>query len=292
METLNQNETMQTEEKESNSMFYNVEPSFELTKLLDVSDGLNQQIDVLKANNPDLWQTILTKLKVDWTYNSNSIEGSTLTKGDTHFFLTQGLTVEGKPFKDFLDAKNHLEAIDYLYDIVANERPITEGLIKEINYLILSDVQYTPAQDHDGNLVRKKANAGEYKHQPNHVLLANGDIHRYVDPIHVADQMQQLVTWITEHEDTLHPIIIASLAHYNLVRIHPFDDGNGRGARILMNLILMKKGFFPAVIRTEKKRVYLDALNRADSGDINPFIEFIVSELIETQEGVLNDLQM
>ena len=95
---------------------------------------------------------------------------------------------------------------------------------------------------------------------------------------------QELVEWITENENRLHPILVASIIHYNLVRVHAFDDGNGRGARILMNLFLMKHIFFPAVIRTERKRKYLSALQKADRGNIYPFIKFMASELIEIQK--------
>lgn len=269
--------------------YYDTQPTQTLKNLFQKADTLKAQIEEQKNNNQNLWETILQKLKVDWTYNSNSIEGSTLSRGDTHFFLTEGLTVEGKPFKDFLDAKNHSEAIDYLYDIVSNQRPISEGVIKELNALILSGITYTKAQDIEGNPTKKKATPGEYKRLPNHVLLPTGEIHQYVEPIQVQAQMQELVEWI-EQSSELHPIVVASVVHYNLVRIHAFDDGNGRGARIIMNLILMNQGFFPAVIRTEKKRKYLSALHEGDSGDIEPFIHFVATELIETLESVLSDL--
>lgn len=272
--------------------FYNIEQDFEIESLFQITDNLNSKINEIKDENKEVWNTIIQKLKVDWTYNSNSIEGSTLSRADTHFFLTEGLTIEGKPFKDFLDAKNHAEAIDYLFEIVSNQRNISEGLIKELNYLILSGVNYTPAQDEHGRAIKKKATPGEYKKLPNHVLLPDGSIHKYVDPVQVQPQVQELVDWINENEKKLHPILIASIVHYNLVRIHAFDDGNGRGARILMNLILMKHNFFPAIIRTEKKRFYLDALQNADNGDIYPFIKFITQELIDTQEVVINDLEL
>lgn len=271
--------------------YYTQTPTNALENLFQKADRLKAKIEQTKDKNRNLWATILQKLKVDWTYNSNSIEGSTLSRGDTHFFLTEGLTVEGKPFKDFLDAKNHLEAIEYLYEIVSSQRPISEGLIKELNALILAGIRYTEAQDAEGNRVRKRATAGEYKKQPNHVLLPNGEIHRYVEPIHVQAQMQELVTWIEQSQKQLHPIFVASIVHYNLVRIHAFDDGNGRGARILMNLILMNRGFFPAVVRSEKKREYLGCLQKADLGEIEPFISFIASELIETLERVVDDLE-
>jgi Fic family protein len=98
------------------------------------------------------------------------------------------------------------------------------------------------------------------------------------------------VTWVNDSTKQLQPIYVAAVAHYNLVRIHAFDDGNGRGARIFMNLILIKHGFFPVVIRTEKKRKYLEALSEADKGDLTSFIRFITTELIETYEKVLHDL--
>jgi Fic family protein len=286
MDKINKQENLDTRS------FYNIEQDFETESLFQITDNLNNKINEIKNENNEIWETIIQKLKVDWTYNSNSIEGSTLTRGDTHFFLTEGLTIEGKPFKDFLDAKNHAEAIDYLFEIVSNQRAISEGLIKELNFLILSGVNYTSAQDINGNPTKKKANPGEYKKLPNHVLLPDGTIHQYVEPLQVPLQMEELVNWLRENENTLYPILLASIVHYNLVRIHAFDDGNGRGARILMNLILMKHNFFPAVIRTEKKRFYLDALQKADNGDIYPFIKFIANELINTQESVINDLEL
>lgn len=269
---------------------YQVPNTPALNQLLEQADTLHQRLQMAKVQHPELWTTILSKLRVDWTYHTNTLEGSTLSRGETHFFLTEGLTVEGKPFKDFVDAKNHAEAIDFLHEIVSDKRPLSEGLIKEINALLLSGVTYTDVVNDLGQRVKKKAHPGEYKKQPNHVIQADGSIHWYVEPMQVATQMAELINWVNNNENNHHPIIIAAILHYNLVRIHAFDDGNGRGARILMNLILMKKGYFPAVIRTESKRFYLQALQSADEGDIVPFIGFIADELIDTQEKVIADL--
>ena len=270
---------------------YAVPNTAELDSLLASVDRLHAQIQTAKATNPALWPTIVSKLRVDWTYHANALEGSTLSRGETHFFLTEGLTVEGKPLKDFTDAQNHAEAIDYLHDVVANRRPLTEGLIKAFNALLLSGVKYTEAVNAQGQRVKKKAHPGEYKKQPNHVVQADGSIHWYVEPMQVPDHMQTLVHWLNDAIDRHHPLMVAAIAHYHLVRIHPFDDGNGRGARLLMNLILMKQGYFPAVIRTEKKRFYLQALKQADHGDSAPFVRFIADEMIPTQQRVIADLQ-
>jgi Fic family protein len=119
----------------------------------------------------------------------NALEGSTLTKGETYFFLREGLTVEGKPFKDFLDARNHAEAIDYLYQILKDERPMTPGLMKEFNKLLLSGITYTEAINEMGQRVQKPATPGEYKRLPNHVLQLTGQ-YRYTEPLHVPAEMK------------------------------------------------------------------------------------------------------
>lgn len=263
----------------------------ELAERFARADELRHRIDAIKDGDAALWETVVGRLRTDWTYHSNGIEGSTLTRGETHFFLSEGLTVEGRPFKDFVDAKNHAEAVDLLFDVVANKQPITEGLIKEINALLLCGVDFTPAKNALGQASRKRANPGQYKREPNHVEQADGTIHTYVEPVHVKDEMEALVTWINASLNVLHPIHVAAVAHYNLVRIHPFDDGNGRGARILMNLILMHKGYFPAVVRLETKRRYLDALGQADRGVLAPFAQFIADSVITTEESVLEVLE-
>jgi Uncharacterized conserved protein len=117
--------------------FYEQDITPDIESLFNLASSLNDKINALKGSNESLWGIIAQKLKVDWTYHSNSLEGSTLTLGETFFFISQGLTVEGKPFKDFLDAKNHVEAIEYLYEIISNQRGISEHVIKEINALFV-----------------------------------------------------------------------------------------------------------------------------------------------------------
>jgi Fic family protein len=270
--------------------YYTLEVSPMLASMLQHAEMQKNEINTLKQQKPDLWETVREKLRITWTYDSNAIEGSTLSYGDTLFFLREGLTVEGKPFKDFVDAKNHAQAIDFLHDVIANNRPITEGLIKEINALLLKGVDSTPAINERGQRVQKPATPGEYKKQPNHVLQSDGSIHHYIEPLQVPAEMNKLCEWIEAQKGKFHDIAIAALAHYNMVRVHPFDDGNGRGARILMNLILMKAGYPPAIVKNEKRRKYLDALPEADSGNLVPFVEFITSSLAITQEMILEDL--
>ncbi len=271
--------------------YYDLEELSE--KMIDelrLIDRLKYRIDEKKALKKDRWPAIREKLRADWTHDSNAIEGSSLTRGETLFFLKEGLTVEGKPLKDFLDARNHAEAVDWLHDVIARGRPVTPGLIKEMNALLLSGLRFTWAINEHGQKVKKPAAPGQYKRLPNHVLKTDGTIHYYTDPIHTPYEMDALCQWVNDHIDTRHPLIVGATAHYNMVRIHPFDDGNGRGARMLMNLILIKKGFPPAIVRNETRRRYLDALDQADRGDVAPFLIRMAEALTETQKVIIEEL--
>ena len=266
--------------------------SHENELLLAAIEEFNQLYRDVLANDPGLAEAVGKKLKIIWTADSNALEGSTLSRADTFFFLQEGLTVEGKPLKDFLDARNHAEAIDYLMEFITSQRPLTTGFLKEINALLLHGVESTPAIDMFGRRMRRTARPGQYKLQPNHVVQPDGSIHQYVDPLQVEGEMEELVEWINDQQGRRNPVIIAAIAHYNMVRIHPFDDGNGRGARILMNLILMKAGYLPATIRSERRRAYLDAIREADKGLLDEFIAFITGELAETMLLVEKELDI
>lgn len=271
--------------------YYSVKKSGEIESLMQEINDLQDSINTKRPLHPERWSAVNEKLKMEWTYDSNAIEGSTLTLGETIFFLREGLTVEGKPLKDFLDARNHADAIDFMYDVVRNQRPISEGLIKEINALLLKGVEYTDAVEPSGKKIKKKATPGQYKQAPNTVIQLDGTIHEYSDPLHVATEMEELVSWVNENFDDEHGLLTGAVAHYNMVRIHPFDDGNGRGARMLMNLIFIKKELPPAVIRNELRRQYLDALSRSDKGDIEPFVVFVGDALVNTQKLIIEELE-
>ena len=116
--------------------------------------------------------------------------------------MQEGLTVEGKPFKDFLDARNHAEAIDLLFDVVAQKRAISEGLIKEFNALLLAGMQSTPALNSQGQRVQKPATPGQYKSQPNHVLQQDGSIHHHIEPLQVPLEMEQLCDRVNRTEES------------------------------------------------------------------------------------------
>lgn len=258
-----------------------------MVRIIQKIDDLQKKINSHKPFSEEilgLWQE---KLRIDWTYNSNAIEGNTLTYGETAFFLREGLTSEGRPLKDYLEAKNHAEAIDYLLDVIKGDREMTESFIKELHGLLLKDIHFTYAKGGNGQLIKKTLNAGKYKVLPNHVLTISGKIHKYVDPIHVKDEMEKLIKWFNQ-EKAIHIIERATIFHYKFVSIHPFDDGNGRMARLLMNLILMKAGYPPCIIKNINRRKYLEKLELIDTEkNYQPFIEFICEELLSTQQIML-----
>ena len=289
----NPNEISEGKEKEMhytpNSYLFT--PSVELQEYLNLIDRQKAEIDQISPKSGDLWNIIQQKLRMEWTHHSNAIEGSTLTKSETFFFLREGLTSKGKPFKDYVDAKNHAKAINYLADIIKESRPISETFIKDINALLLQGVTHTKAIDQFSRPTNKPATPGKYKTLPNHVLQLDGTIHKYVEPEQVFPQMEYLVQWVNDKSNNEHPLIIGAMAHYNMVRIHPFDDGNGRGARILMNIILMRNGYPPSVIKNEDRKEYIEAIQSADKGDMNPIIIFIGRSLVQTQEMILEELK-
>lgn len=269
--------------------YYRFLPDRSLRERLDNLEHTKQEISERRARtNGNLVQAIHQKLRCLWTYHSNAIEGSRLSLGDTIFFLQEGLTVGGKPLKDFLDARNHDEAIDYLYNTVTGEYDIDCQHLRSMNQLLLQGIDTIPAVDQMGRPVQKKLYSGQYKSDPNYVLQPDGTIHEYVEPHLVAGQLSDLCQWINHSQ--LHPVATASIAHYNMVRIHPFQDGNGRGARLLMNLILLKADYIPAVIVVDQRDRYLAALKAADQGNLSPFVAFVADAVQNTQAVVLDEI--
>ncbi|MDD5055976.1 MAG: Fic family protein [Candidatus Peribacteraceae bacterium] len=254
-------------------------------------DDLQARINSFRPFGKELLAAWQERLRIDWTYNSNAIEGNTLTYGETAFFLREGLTSEGKPLKDYVEAKNHAEAIDYLHEVVRIKRRMTEHFIRGLHGLLLRGVTSTVSLGAKGKLIQKPLTAGAYKVRPNHVLTLSGTIHHYTEPLHVSDEMQSLLTWLRA-STKLHPVERATLFHYRFVCIHPFDDGNGRMARLLMNLLLLQAGYPPCVVRSRRRKEYLQCLEHADvTGSTDRLLLFLAEELAQTQETMLAVLE-
>jgi len=202
---------------------------------------------------------------VELTYNSNAIEGNTLTITETKVIIEEGLTIgRGKSLREHLEVINHKEAIDYIDDIVGKDINISERVIKDLHYIILKSID--------------SKNAGEYRKTN---VLISGSIHRPVEHFLVHERMEELINWYNENKDKLHPIHLAAEFHCKYVYIHPFIDGNGRTARLLMNLILISNGYPITVIKTEDRETYMKALEKASTqSDISEFVN-IVSKAVD-----------
>lgn len=250
---------------------------------------LKAELDGLRPLNAEAEARIMQKFRLDWNYHSNNIEGNSLTYGETKAFILFGITAGKKPFKDYLEIKGHNEAINWVLSLVKGETELTEVFIRELHTLLLKESSDSFAQTPDGKPTTKKIEVGKYKTLPNHVLTATGEMFYFASPEETPAKMQELIDWFrAEREKSdVNPIILATLFHYRFIRIHPFDDGNGRTARILMNFILMQNGFPPAIIKTEDKENYYGVLRLADVGELEPFIEYIANNLIHSLEMMI-----
>jgi len=208
-------------------------------------------------------KSIREHLIVNWTYHSNAIEGNTLTLSETKVAL-EGITVGGKTIKEHLEAINHKDAILYVEEIVRKQESLTEWQIKSIHRLILKGIA-----DELAGVYRKEN------------VVISGAHHIPPDALQVQSQMERFIDWYERVSPKLHPIERAAIIHVDFVGIHPFIDGNGRTARLLLNFELMKNGYPPIVIQKEHRSEYYTALDYAHtSGDNTMFIS-LIAETVE-----------
>ncbi len=253
---------------------------------LEEVQKLKNELDALRPLSKEDELRIMQKFRLDWNYHSNNLEGNSLTYGETKALILFGLTAQGKPLKDHFEITGHDEAVKWIMDIVKADRPITENFIRELHKLILKEPYEVDAITPDGQPTKKKIRIGEYKTTPNHVKTKTGEIFRFATPEETPALMTDLINWYRE-KNTSNPILLSAEFHYKFIRIHPFDDGNGRTARLLMNFILMQSGYPPVIIKTDDKQNYFSALRQADAGILEPFIEYIASNLKHSLEIML-----
>ncbi|PSR55005.1 hypothetical protein AHMF7605_16580 [Adhaeribacter arboris] len=247
---------------------------------------LKGQLDKLRPIEKEQEAIITQKFRLDWNYHSNNLEGNSLTFGETKALILFGITAQGKPLKDHFEIKGHDEALKWVIDVVQGDYPLTENFIRELHALLLKESYEVNAITPDGQPTKKRVAVGSYKTTPNHVLTKTGEIFRFASPEETPALMHDLINWYKDKKDVpdVNPILLAAEFHYRFIRIHPFDDGNGRTARILMNFILMQFGYPPVIIKTEDKANYFSVLQLADSGSIEPFMDYIAKNLIRSLE--------
>lgn len=230
---------------------------------------IKDKIDKKRPIARDKMSILSQKFREEWTYHSNALEGNTLSLGETAFFLREGLTIKGKTIREHQEVANHAEAILYLSEAL-EDKEISERLIKDLHAIIFSGVK-----DEKGRLIK----GGIYKQEDNFAITLSGSIKKYTPAIEVQHKMEELITWYQCSKESLHPVELAAIFHHKLVSIHPFQDGNGRVCRLCMNLILLKFGYPPAVIRREGREDYLLSLESADNGNLTALIDLVAKEL-------------
>lgn len=245
-------------------------------------DRQKAQLDELRPLPSEIEERVMQKFRLWWTYHSNAIEGNKLTQGETEMFLMEGLTAKGKPLKDHLDLQGHSNAINYLLAFIRNKETLTEASIRKLHEVLLVESYKVPAVTPDGLPTSKTVSLGQYKTQPNHVRTPTGELHYYAAPEDTSPKMHALMTWQREELENgvIHPVEVAARFHHEFTAIHPFDDGNGRMARLLMNLLLMQKGYPPVVIRISERDEYLMLLREADRREPDDFLCFIAEHVI------------
>ena len=197
-------------------------------------------------------------------FHSAGIEGNRLTLQETMLVLKEGVTISEKSIQDSIEVKNLGIAFDFFYELAQEGTPISENYIKQLHQLVVGNDPYL--------------NAGNYR---NVGVVITGSEHTPPEPFEVPFKMQELMDWLNENFDEENPIVLAAVAHHEMAKIHPFADGNGRTARLLLNLILLKKGYpICSIKRTERPRYY-EAMSEADSGNYHQIIEMVAESSAE-----------
>lgn len=244
------------------------------------------------------------RFTVEYNYNSNHIEGNTLTYGQTEILLLFGKIIGEAEFRDVQEMTASNVGLKMMAEEAAvKTMPLSQNFIRTLHKTLLRE-DYTVYHNLPGGVTTSYViHAGQYKTRPNSVITRYGDRFDYATPEETPSLMTDLVDWYNqaEGEGKLSPIELAALFHYRYIRIHPFEDGNGRIARLMMNFILMRHDYPMIVVRSRKKQDYLEALHKtdlevgpvpsdgahADIKDIRPFLKYF-NELVATE--VYNDV--
>jgi fido (protein-threonine AMPylation protein) len=238
-----------------------------LPDLLQRIENLDNEITKFR-NGGELDQLSKEKLReyfrTQHIYHSAGIEGNRLTLQETMLVLKEGITISEKSIQDTVEVKNLGIAFDFFYELAQQNIPITENYLKQIHQLVVGNDPYL--------------NAGNYR---NVGVIITGSAHTPPEPFEIQFKMQELMDWLNDNYEQENPIILAAVVHHELAKIHPFSDGNGRTARLLLNLILMKKGYpICSIKRTERPRYY-EAMSDADNGNYHQIVELVAENCYE-----------
>lgn len=252
---------------------WNIDTTYR-TEFQEIFDRLYEKKQLLQSSRPlpaMALNKIRESLSIEWTYNSNSIEGNTLSLRETQMVLQEGITIKGKSLREHFETHNHDKAIDYLFSIINDTYKLRSIDILSIHGLVLRSIE----DDFAGRL----RNGG--------VRITGAN---FIPPNanKVPDLLDELIEFINKNPLQLNDIELATIFHHKLVWIHPFFDGNGRTVRLSMNLILMRCGFPPAIILKNDRKKYYEALNQANNGNYQKLMLLMSQALERTLNIYLN----
>lgn len=243
------------------------------TPVLKKINALKVKIDAHRPFDSHLLKQVREYFRIGMAYSSNALEGNSLTETETKIVIEDGITIGGKPLRDHLEALGHSEAYDLLFRL-AKHQGITEANVKELHRLFYYRID--------------AKQAGKYR--KSRVIITGTDFIP-PGPERIPEMMKTFVERIPDHRAAYHPVEFAAIIHKELVTVHPFIDGNGRAARLLMNLALLQAGYPLAIIPPILRREYLDTLNKTHKGDNGPFISFIAGICYESAKEYLRLLE-
>lgn len=237
-------------------------------------DRKRSELDRLRPLDAEQVRRLQAELQLAMTYHSNAIEGNTLTLRETQLVLEEGVTIKGKSLRDHLEAQDHKEALDFVHELASRGRvTLSAPLIRQLHQLVVRETD--------------RQWAGRYRE--GEVAIA-GAAHVPPDPIGVPSRVSKLVQWVGREQARRHVVELAALVHHRLASIHPFFDGNGRTARLLMNCLLMRAGYpLTVILRYDRKRFYR-TLQLADRGDEKPFVLFVAQAVERSLDTYLRAL--
>jgi Fic family protein len=233
-----------------------------------------RRLEALRPLSPSLVARLRKELAIEYTYDTNAIEGGTLTLRETRLVIEEGLTIGGKPLRDHLEARNHPEAISYIEEIAKANREIGEEDVLLTHGLVLKGVDES---------------AGQYRASTVRIAGAT-----FMPPpsSQIRPRIRELLEWLRDNPDELTPIELAALFHHRLVQIHPFNEGNGRTARLLMNAVLLNHGYPHITNITHRDRTrYLRTLSEADQGNPAPLVNLIARSVEHALDAYLRAIE-
>lgn len=257
--------------------------------LLAKIDDNQHFINTSAVLNADLLKKINYQFRLDWNFHSNALEGNTLTQDETRSVMINNITVSGKPLKDVLEIHGHDEVITEILSIGRGQKRLSETRIRNIHQAIM----------HEDD-PKQRENIGKWKKDFNCLYNYRGEKIEFTPPDEIPDAIHKLLNWYSANlekigakkTDALHPVLLAFEFHLQFVTIHPFYDGNGRTARILMNLILISFGYPPAIVLQEEREIYNRYLADVQvySGTPDLFFKFMADCLLRSQNFILTKI--